>query len=1640
MPDVPQPFNFLPSPAAVVPPQPLNLTPAPPPVTMRSPDDGDALRQQIYERVLQTTNEIEPMVGKTHTLRLRDVHYGDPDGATPEEKKRARLEGTTLGRRLRGTWELLDNITQQPVDSRKATLAVVPRLLDDGTFIYNGSIFTLANQMRLRSGSFARRQENGELETHINVKPGHGYSHHLGLDPATGVMRVTFGQANIPLISLLKALGVSDRQFHDSLAEEVGHDKARQLVATNIQADRGTGLGRLHEKLGRKTGETTDDDGRRTSIADAIRAMQVDPEVMQSTLGQSFDKLDAPVYLAAAKKLLAISHGKAEPDDRDALSFQQAMGPEDLISERMSGQRHGIKNTMRMLLWKSANRKSLKHIPSGVFSAALQSAILESGLGSPTEGINPLMLLDQRFRISRMGQGGIPSADSVPDDARNVHPSQFGFIDPVVTPESSSAGVDLRLAQHVKKGSDGRLYAPFKNTQTGEMEYLSPQMLTTRTVTFPNMLKSGKSHVLAFQNGKLKRVRRRDVQYVLPYFEKQFAPITSLVPLKSAMKQQRTAMAQRMLTQALPILNAEAPLVQSALADEPNKSYEEHYAHFLGAVRAPREGTVIEASPGLIRIQHPDGTQSEQTLATHYPYPRKTYLHQTPAVRPGQSVRPGDLLATSNFTDAKGVTAMGLNARVAYIPDRGHNFEDAISISEGFANRAKSLHMYQHQVEKNDELHVGRNKFISLFATKYPTKVIKNIDENGVVRPGTIVHEGDPLVLAVRHKPVSMNSLHGGRSSSFVDASETWEHSTPGVVTDISDTDKGISVLVKTEMPMQVGDKMCYDTATRLHVRGRGYVFIHTITLNDEVATTNPVTGALEWQKPIAYYRYPHHGEMYSLQTGHLDMLVTLEHRLWARPEDGEYRAISAAELLATGEQQWYFRGTQETDPQEYPRHTRYTQEMLKPYDGYVYCVTVPNHILHVERNGKTYLSCNSGRYGDKGVIARILPEHDMPKDDAGRPYEVLINPLGIISRANPAQVIETVLGKIAEKRGERYAIPDFQDIADLRQYADDESVKHGVKAYDSIYDPQLGEIKNVLTGNRFMMKLHHTSESKVQGRNTGSYTAEGLPAKGGATGAKRISLLDSTALLSHNATGVISDAHAVRGQRNVDYWRQVMSGYDPPPPPVPVTYQKYVNSLKASGINIVKDGPRLHFMALTNKDVDEHAGDRDLENAETVDWRDRLNPVKGGLFDDGLTGGHSGTRWSAIKLHVPLPSPVFEDPICRLLNITHPMFEAIISGEKPLKGKTGTQAISDALKAIDVDAEIAKARGEIASGKKTYRDAAIKRLSYLKNAKRLGIHPSDWVLNRVPVLPPLFRPVSVMGNKKLPMVSDINYLYKEVFDANQALKQLADKTSDTGEEQLALYKSFKAVTGLGEPQQPKNQERKVTGLIKQIIGNSPKYSTVQFKLIGTTTDMVGRGAVVPDADLDLDEVGIPEKQAWAVYRPFVIRRLVRAGLPPLHAAREFMQQTEAAKQALATEIKERPVIVNRAPVLHRYGIMAFWPRLVKDSAIHTNTLINVGFNLDHDGDAMQFHVPASKDAVRDAIEKMLPSRNLFATGTFKVHQLPGKEYVGGLYTATAAIDHSKPPLRFESVADVIRAHQRGEIGVDRRVQVLGDH
>jgi DNA-directed RNA polymerase beta' subunit len=572
-------------------------------------------------------------------------------------------------------------------------------------------------------------------------------------------------------------------------------------------------------------------------------------------------------------------------------------------------------------------------------------------------------------------------------------------------------------------------------------------------------------------------------------------------------------------------------------------------------------------------------------------------------------------------------------------------------------------------------------------------------------------------------------------------------------------------------------------------------------------------------------------------------------------------------------------------------------------------------------------------------------------------------------------------------------------------------------------------------------MKLHHTSESKGQARASGAYTSDEAPAKGGATGSKRISLIDSNALLAHGATQVLRDAAAVRGQRNDDYWLRFMQGHTPRDPDVPMVYDKFLSQLRAAGVNTWREGSKTHLLALTNKDVDALVGPRELSSGDTVRFDRGLEPVAGGLFDPHATGGHGGRKWAAVRLHEPLLNPVMEEPARRLLGLTQRQLEEVIAGDRPLAGAKGPGALRKALAGLDVDAELARARQDFKHGSASGRDDAARRVGYLKTLKERGLDPADWVLDRVPVLPPAFRPVSVMGDSGTPLVADANWLYKELIEANDNLGAMAKEVGDghVGPERLALYQAFKAVTGLGDPVGAKTKEKQIKGILKAVLGTSPKLGTVQRRLISSTVDNVGRAVITPDPSLDMDHVGLPEDMAFKVYEKFVVRRLARRGLPVSQALREVRERTPRAREELVAEMDHRPVLVNRAPVLHKFGIMAHRPVLVAGSTLRFSPLVTKGYGADFDGDAVQFHVPTDEGARAEALERLLPSRSLLSPADFKtpVH-MPSQEYVAGLYHATspdAASD--RPPRVFKTKADLSRAYAAGQVDANDRVTVL---
>lgn len=1615
----------------------------PEPVTYHNTLDYDTTRKQMFDGTMNALKTKYPIENDKYRLSLNDLRYEGPEHFTLAEQKQALLKRKSLYRPLRGTWQLTDKTTNKPIDTFKSTVAHVPYLSPRGTYIINGSEYSVASQLRLRSGVYTRKKENGELESHFNVLKG-GPSFRVSMEPETGVFRFNVGQAKLKLYPVLKAMGKSDKDIQAAWGNE--------LFQANIAGkDTGT-LEKVWERLAdartkKEVGQNGDRDFKKL-----FENMELDPTVTKHTLGEAHKNITPETIMRATQKILNVSKGTEDTDDRDSMAYQETWNAPDLLKERIN------KDAGRLgsrLLWRATLRGNLSGMPSAALNPQIESLFFKSGVAQPLEEVSPLDPLDQNVRVTRMGEGGM-SSDAIPEDSRSVQPSHFGFIDCVRSPEcfcdvtevmteagwkywkdvtlndklacmidgqleyhrpyrliaeqyvgimhggktefldflvtpnhkmwvrpqaspqkikksggiqvayapeykfelmsdtikkgvrryrtgghkpaiytssstfslpkieaksnnthsdladmdmvqwaafmgwylsegctitnkkqvrshvnisqlksihldnwkeiedvliklriphtafdrgfnmhrkqlaeytaqfgdsyakyipdyiftasvearqafidailkgdgrrnasgvidqlctcskrlaedfarlmftmgkatritfepdnrkpdyigcyvvnihsvtervcaskttkrpdgyyytmlyagmvycaevpghllytrrygsagfwsgnSGAVGVDLRLATDTYRGTDKQLYSKMINVRTGKPQYITPTIAIDSVISFPGELAKakaeGRKHVRAMANGRLSYVSADKVQFEAPSAQGMFSHTSNLVPFAEGMKPGRLLMAASHSRQALPLQDPEAPLVQSA--GEDGKSYYDKLGNHMGIARAKDGGTVTAVTPDGVTVRDLKGNEHTYDLYNQFPLNRKTQLHSTAVVKPGDVVQPGALLAHTNFTDKKGTLATGRNLRVAYIPWKGQNHEDAISISESAAHKLTSEHMYTEKVDKEDFTHVGHSKFLSLFPSAYNKEQLSKIASNGVIKPGTIVHKNDPLILSVKEKTSKgAGMLYHGGGGQYSDSSVKWEHDTPGIVTDVYDDDDGLKLAIKTYAPCEVGDKL-------------------------------------------------------------------------------------------------------------------------------------------------------SARHANKGVIGAIIPDKDMPHDKDGKPFEVLLNPLGLISRINPSQAFETVLGKIAEKRGSPYIIKSFStpDLADMTL---NEMKMHGVSDTEDIIDPANGRvISKVLTGKQYIMKLHHTAAGKASTRALGAYSSEGVPASGGEDNPKRIGLGEMQALISHGAVHNIQEIKTLKGTRNDDYWQALSMGYTPPSPNMPAAYKKFMSLLQAAGINVHKKGEHLHLTAMTDKDVDAMSSG-EIKDPSTVKWltthgkglrgEKALDPVDGGLFDRGMTGGHGGSRWTHCTLPEPIPQPAMADPIRRLLNLTNKDYESVIAGQKELPGLgSGGTAIKAALQRIQIDPEIEKQKEIIKSAATgAMRDDAIKKLKYLTTFKNTDMKPEDLVVTKVPILPPIFRPIT--ANANFEMVAGVNLLYMDLLNAKKNFEAISKITTGepVNEARLAVYKSMRAVTGLGDPIKPDRVQQGVKGVLHEVFGNNPKCYDDQTEIL----------------------------------------------------------------------------------------------------------------------------------------------------------------------------------------------------------------
>jgi len=681
----------------------------------------------------------------------------------------------------------------------------------------------------------------------------------------------------------------------------------------------------------------------------------------------------------------------------------------------------------------------------------------------------------------------------------------------------------------------------------------------------------------------------------------------------------------------------------------------------------------------------------------------------------------------------------------------------------------------------------------------------------------------------------------------------------------------------------------------------------------------------------------------------------------------------------------------------------RMHKDMSLPYANrsLVWHGTVPGKVLYMNDIGREiviYLKTETpmvvgdkiaGRHGNKMIISKIIPDDEAPHGIDGTRYDLMINPHGVPGRMNVGQLLETAYGKLAKKTGEVVKIKNFSG-KDYQTELKDLYKKNNLEFNEVLLDGKDGKPFEhpIFTGNQHMMKLKFVVEHKLKARDYGSYTVDQQPGKG-EHGGQKVDPLQTYAMIAHGAKENLYEATAIKGQKNDEIWRALQLGQPLPPPKVNFVFDKLLTYLKAGGIDTEKKGHILRLVPFLDKDtLDLSAGQ--LTDAGHMVKGKNFALIKGGLFDDDITGGLNGKKWSHITLEEKFPHPIYETAITTMLGWTRPKFDAILSGkEVDENGLTGTDKIEHDLNLINLDKEIEKTKEDLKDAPEGKVNTLNRKIRYMQALEKNGLKPSDYLIKYLPVMPPIFRPIYTLPGGTV-VNSPINNHYRAVAELNHSLKTYKDLGPEVYKEfaphiKSETYRSLKELYGLIDVAGPR--EAKYEGIIKTLAGRTPKEGLIQEKAWSKRQDLSSRSTITLEPSLGLDNIGIPYDMAKIMFRPFIVQELVTQGYSPIKALEEIKKESAVAKQALVQAMTKRPVILNRAPTLHKHGVQAFHAQLFPGKSIRLNPLIVKGFNADFDGDTMSAYIPIRPQAVEEAWN-MVPSKNIFKGGE-REHNVP---------------------------------------------------
>ncbi|WP_246269316.1 DNA-directed RNA polymerase subunit beta [Chitinophaga oryzae] len=882
--------------------------------------------------------------------------------------------------------------------------------------------------------------------------------------------------------------------------------------------------------------------------------------------------------ISIIKYLVQLTNGKAEIDDIDHLSNRRVR----TVGEQLYAQFGvGLARMARTIRERMNVRDNEVFTPVDLINARTLSSVINSFFGTSQlsqflDQTNPLSEITHKRRISALGPGGL-SRERAGFEVRDVHYSHYGRLCTIETPEGPNIGLISTLCVHAKVNEMGFIETPYRKVNAGKVdmvkvEFLSAEEEDTVKIAQANAPLDDKGN---FLNDKVKSRETGDFP-ILDKQEVEFMDVApnqivglsaSLIPFLEHDDANRALMGSNMQRQAVPLLNPEVPIVGTGLeAKAARDSRLQITAEGKGVIEFvdAKEIHVRYERDELQKLVSFEDDLVIYNLTKFVKTNQSTCINLRPCVKKGQRVEIGDFL-TEGYATRGGELALGRNMKVAFMPWKGYNFEDAIVISERVAREDlfTSIHIDEYELEVRDTK-LGEEE-LTPDIPNVSEEATKDLDQNGIIRVGAHIKEGDILIGKITPRGESdpspeeklLRAIFGDKASDAKDASLKAPPSTEGVV-----IDKKLFSRAKKDKNSKTREKAAIEKLEKIHQKNTEDLLEVLmgkllVLLKDKVSqgVTNTYgevlisKGSKFSQKNLVNVDFMNVNPLgWTTDEVTNDQINTLLHNynIKYNEELGRYKRekfnISIGDELPAG-----------------------VLKLAKVY-------------LASKRKLKVGDKM-AGRHGNKGIVAKIVRDEDMPFLEDGTPLDIVLNPLGVPSRMNLGQIYETVLGWAGLKLGVRFATPIFDGATteEIAKYINDAGLPSFGHTY--LYDGETGDRfhQKATVGVIYMLKLSHMVDDKMHARSIGPYSLITQQPLGGKAqfGGQRFGEMEVWALEAYGAANILQELLTIKSDDIVGRakaYESIVKGDNIPKAGVPESFNVLIHELRGLGLDLKFD------------------------------------------------------------------------------------------------------------------------------------------------------------------------------------------------------------------------------------------------------------------------------------------------------------------------------------------------------------------------------------------------------------------------------------------------------------------------------------